>query len=508
MASPTFNGWVPNVAGRLSFSHIGQTKQPQRCQTLNEDDPTGRAILCVQHRVLSDVLVSPWYFRSVYGYDPRWIFVFSAVSALDGNDRIGRLTGRVHIFSHSRWAQTLRESETEPPSLHHAAETQETCSPSTIVQRIFDEVDDETESPDGRVRKLRDSILAVHSALDGVAIYTIDCGVGRNGVVTLTERTRRSDVEFAASVLESPRPLDEKAARYLCNQAFFFIKDITHVHQHHHPKSDTITAAYLSDPEFSWVRETQYSMHRRVVSLRWMPTPRNLYDGLGIMAYMSSFAKVADSLGKATGGAEGATIALQYNLVEIENSIKATLEGRRWYRVQLNLILTAIPALMLAMASFLSPIGAASGRATGDHLSATFFDLARRFLGALLAPNIYGALSLAAFMLFVPFAYGAIDPSRTVPIFAVKRILTVWPKRRQVTVWLIFAGVFIFSAGFLLYKVSTGNMTYFLAWNTVFIAILAGMAGLFGFPYLFTIPDLWTRLRGRDVVAARLRTSS
>jgi hypothetical protein len=332
------------------------------------------------------------------------------------------------------------------------------------------------------------------------AVISIECEIDRAGIATLSEKARRDNVEFAASVSDAPAPLNDVSARYLCNQAFFFLKDIAHVHRHHHHRSDTITAAYPSDRANSWVRETQYSIHRRVVALRRTPTPLNLYDALGIMAYMASFTKIATELG---GKSEGIETALQYNTSEIENSIKASLESRRWNRTQFNLILTAIPALFLAMAAFLKPTLTLSP--VVSNAPKTLFDATRFALEAALSPDLYGLLSVVLFFAFVPVVYGVFDPRRTIYILNIKRVITVWPRDRQVTIWLIVAGMFFLAAAYLGYEAASGVSTPKLGWSVLGGSVISLLTSIIGFPYIFTIPDLWLRLRGRDVSAHHAR---
>jgi hypothetical protein len=495
---PEFHGWIPNVAGRLSFSHIGQAKRPSPCETLNEDDAVGRAIICIQPRVLSDALVHPAYFRFIYNYDPRWVFVLTALSGAEGSDRIGRIKGFIHIFTRASWDEPNQVESTEASQSSSDIEgSPRELPPRTLLDNVVSEVESSVIPPSGRAAKLRDLVPALQVEMNRAAVFVVKCEIDRVGIVKLAETSRHSNVEFASSVSEAPAPLDDKAARYLCNQAFFFLKDIAHVHRHHHHRSDTITAAYPKDAKQSWIRETQYSIHRKIVTLRRTATPLNLYDALGIMAYMSSFAKIV-SEGEAQS--EGKDVALQYNIGEIENSIKASLERRRWLRVQFNLIITAIPALLLATAALLKPTQGVPG---ASQVHETLFDSIRSVLTSTLTPDIYGALSVLAIMSMVPFIFGVLDPRRTISALDVKRVIVVWSKRRQVTIWTLLALANLVAGFYLLYRVGAGTSYVALGWKMVGFEVAATAIVLLGFPYIFTIPDLWLRLRGRDVLQYR-----
>ncbi len=421
--------------------------------------------------------------------------MFSATSKKEGKDRIGLLEGKVRIYRKADW----KVAEHDPQTGERLGTAN--C-PQAVMETIFDHVDGEELPPVDRAATLRQHLLDTDAVLDRLAVFVIKCEIARTGFVTLSESNRRRDVEFASSVTDRPAPLDDKAARYLCNQAYFFLKDIAHVHRHHHPRSDTITAAYASDREESWIRETQYSIHRRVVTLRRNASAMNLYDSLGIMAYMASFAKIVEE--SKASSKEGAKIALQYNLPELESSIKASLESRRWVRVQTNLVLTAIPALLIALASLLKP-ALVPGATPAPNIEAnpTLFDGVRQAAAALFPPDLYGFLSIIFCLSLVPVIYGWIDPRRSIPVMNIKRIMTVWSRQRQVTIWLLLASSAFVGSGYLIYGAILGTATREIAWKIVVSMVVGTGLGIVFFPYIFTVPDLWQRLRGRDPLARR-----
>ena len=97
---PAYVGWVPNVAGRLSFSHLGNTRNPGACSRINDGDSTGRLLICYQYRRYSDTLLRPAYLQYVYGQRANIAFVLCAESAAneDGSDVQGVMKGRLYLI--------------------------------------------------------------------------------------------------------------------------------------------------------------------------------------------------------------------------------------------------------------------------------------------------------------------------------------------------------------------------------------------------------------------------
>lgn len=454
---------MPNVAGRLSFSHVGQTRHPSPCTTLNEDDGEGRNLVCTQKRKLSDALIAAPYMRWVYGYDPTWVFAFVANSDKAGPDRIGLLRGQVFLFNMHRWRNP-------PVDAHSHGEGSSGPSPREAMQQVEDYVDAVPESgePQSHGARLRERMAGLKQAFAAHAVVSFDCTVSRFGEVHVSPSADPVNVLFAPSVTERPRELSPKDLRYLANQAYFFIKDISHEHRHHHKKSDTITSAHLSDDAKSWARETQYSMHRHVVALARRREARSHYNALGMLAYMQAFDKKIESL----SGLPGAEIALSYNISEMENSIKARTEYFKWRRVQLNILLTAVPALIIALMSVMN-------QQSKEVVGSLFLSL-KHIFAIIFSDDIFGFMSFVAVLSSTPFLYGAFNPLNSGAVFNAKRILTVWPRRRQVGVWWALAILSALLACAVIY-ISINNRVeepLLLAWLVAVIALIGFPVGV------------------------------
>jgi hypothetical protein len=475
-----FVGWIPNVGGRLSFSHIGQADHPKRCVGLNESDSNGRVVFCAQERPLSDALVSSRYVEFVYGFDAKWMFVLFAKSEAVAGDRLGRLVGTVYVFTRRRWFSTdLGQSPAEwfDSTLYDLEKGAHSSADLAAATRAHED--------------------AISSALSARAVYAVDCIIQRSGETQVSPRELAAEVLFTPAITTEAHQPDGRDVQYLANQAFMFLKDIAHNHRHHSKKQDTITLAHPKDDEFGWLRDTQYSIHRRVVVKRRAGNPKSLYEALGLMSYMASVSKLANSLAKTHTDAAGISIATSYNLKETEDSIKATLESRRWSRVQWNIVITAIPALLVSLGSLLRP-------AEGD-TDGTIFGWVKSILSAFLAADLYGVLFLLVCLAVVPQLYGAVILSRLPGVDRVKRILVLLKQEDQAN------GLAIIGLALLLYSIAATASVIIspaldlraLSLIVLLIVLAVTAAFIAAVPYIPTLPDLAKSLRSRFAAASK-----
>ena len=452
-----FTGWIPNVAGRLSFSHIGQTKHPGPCRVYNEDDGVFRLVLCAQRRNLADALLAPGYFKFVYGFDPAWHFVFLASTEAEGDDSRARLKGHVYAFSKNQWLNGACSAVED--AISEAEVSFQECHANLDVSRQGE----------------------IHDELIKMASYYTPCELSRDGVTTLEDISSSKEVFFSTGITKAPAQVGDMASRYLANQSYFFLKDISHHHRHHHRRADTITVAHPSDGGV-WVRETQYGIHRRVIEKRRSRAPMVLYDALGVMAYLKSFRDLV----KARNNKNWSDALGDYSLKETEDSLKSSLEKHRWNRVQWNLIFTAIPTLLLTLTALLRDEKTHAGQKT-------IFGYARDSLAGVFTPDIYGFAPLAILISSLVVMYGLWNPVHH--FNNLKRISLSWSKKRQIVTHLTICIALIIPPSATIYLYSVYSISSDFAWNLAFSVIAAICIVNFLFPYVFTIPDLFRRLR-------------
>jgi len=304
--SGRFRAWVPNATGNLSFSLIGIDGQPTQCQSKHVLADGTRSIVARQRRNLSDNLLAK---------------------------HLGGLVGAVHDFDFTMLAKTETFKADRLGVLRGWIFIHEDC-PLDLGFMQHDDLD---------VRALKSQIA--NSALFGVAFRLFRSG---RMELRVPQGMGVLDVRFGNEV----RLAASEALRPLVAQCFYFLRDITHRHQHHANRSDTLTTVWpISDPSL-WIRETLYELYRRVLMLRRQHSPRGQEDALGILAYVAAFeSSIADPYRKMTEIYPLKPVIPVYEKAALKESLNANLETKRRKRVQRNVVAAIIPAFSAAMLS-------------------------------------------------------------------------------------------------------------------------------------------------------------
>ncbi|WP_162801424.1 hypothetical protein [Azospirillum brasilense] len=98
-----------------------------------------------------------------------------------------------------------------------------------------------------------------------------------------------------APSLPKDKPTRAHMMHLMAAQLFFFLRDIGHRHQHHDPKTDTISDLHRvqkNDDDFTWRLNTLYSMYRKVIDLKRAPHSDTLANAMGVIAYAETFEKI------------------------------------------------------------------------------------------------------------------------------------------------------------------------------------------------------------------------
>jgi hypothetical protein len=257
-------------------------------------------------------------------------------------------------------------------------------------------------------------------------LVTFNIGLRRTGIVWVSPNYAASDIAFSEEYDSPEHPPSDDDIRYLANQVFFFLKDISHVHRHHPPGSDTITEVARLDARKTWAIDTHYRMHRKIVEMRRSKDPKALYKTTGLLAYLSAFSKAIPSEWGRRGRGP-----LTYNNVEIEASIRSSIEVIKWDQTQKNIIKTALPALLLAA---IAVAGYDYGSFGGD---------VRSFVNEFFSHHPGQAMAILIGLSFsLPFYYGVADFWSLPPILRAKRILVSATKPVHAAFWLGGAALF------------------------------------------------------------------
>jgi hypothetical protein len=262
-------GWVPTANGRLSFRHVGESRNPTESRNANLACKTRRIILAYQRRPLSDALFSH-VVHFVCGMEGSFWFVLTAESIGVPGDT-DELTGKIYIYkSKSNWRGVgepiVRQRLIDLSKLANSLAVDR----EDAANRLFDEVVDGLE-------KTADIEVNYHLFRTG-EIY-----IGKP--IFIDPHLRSASLNFA----ETTSGLDFN--KWMADQAYFFLRDITHVHQHHSPSSDTILILQNRDDEedFTWRRRIIFALNHYIIRSKRFPDSTSLFQASGVLAYCESF---------------------------------------------------------------------------------------------------------------------------------------------------------------------------------------------------------------------------
>lgn len=78
------------------------------------------------------------------------------------------------------------------------------------------------------------------------------------------------------------------------NQIYYFLRDVSHRHQHHEPNSDTIlTLAELAPDRSLWIQRTVFSLYNKCIQMKRDSKHVSHLQSLGVLAYLESFKAIA-----------------------------------------------------------------------------------------------------------------------------------------------------------------------------------------------------------------------
>ena len=84
--------------------------------------------------------------------------------------------------------------------------------------------------------------------------------------------------------------------KWAADQAYFFLRDLCHAHQHHSPSVDTILILqdWLGYGDVTWRNNILYSLNHYIIRLRRSLHSEDLHRANGVSAYARSFLALSD----------------------------------------------------------------------------------------------------------------------------------------------------------------------------------------------------------------------
>jgi hypothetical protein len=216
----------------------------------------------------------------------------------------------------------------------------------------------------------------IKTSLSKLAVVRSEFELARNGIVRLFD-FHIENVEIGKLLTIKPSSgsvklnFEHKAA---C-QIYYYLKDLTHQHQHHDSKSDTLLPL-IKASEDKFVAELSKqvlgSLYRVILKMRRTDSLADYYSMKGIMAYIKSFKKIVHKLDETTGISElysddGDSLILESLKVKAD-SIRTHSDMGNRYKAMLPSLLSLVIAAMSIIYAFTSLVILSNRELHSDHL--------------------------------------------------------------------------------------------------------------------------------------------
>ena len=254
-------GWVPTVGRRLSYSIIGHTNHPSVADVANVADSSTRKILCLQARTLLDSafpIFKSQLAKLFFNYDGSFLFYLDAESTNNLDDEDQSLHGDLYIFKD----KVDREVDYKILDIKNAISKLNEFDGSLMA---------EGQDINYFYSKIKEKYLRL---IKEKSLFSAKFSLQRDGVINIEFNNENDILEHL-----------------ICAQLFFFIKDVAHRHQHHHPKTDTILDVY-KESSSNWQDEILRSLYKRVLDFKRSRNEWVCASALGILTYIKAFKEV------------------------------------------------------------------------------------------------------------------------------------------------------------------------------------------------------------------------
>lgn len=262
-----YKGWIPTVAGRLSFSIIGDVSHPTRPVKCNISDEKNRFIITFQKRVKLDGTVpfKALVYRHIFRREGDIKYVCIGKCSDIPSDGDDKLEGFVFMFAEKIiWKNHVYDK----------------------LKEIQNQLSSYDKSTDGDlIGYANEKYKNIKEHLKEYASFFCEYSISRQGELIL----------FPAS--PSPNnaywipPHDSENEHNLYSQIYFYLKDIIHHHQHHKPHTDTVLDVFRCSMEddYEWRCSVIRSLLRKIVQFKRHTRSEVLASSRGTLAYANAF---------------------------------------------------------------------------------------------------------------------------------------------------------------------------------------------------------------------------
>lgn len=320
----SYFSWIPTVSGRLSYSHIGESIWPTRCVCVNQidsssSDPNHCQAIFLQTRYCDDFVIP---FISRGGGWRGWL----------RNKIVSRLSGQ-NKFSGQHYfigiIDKISDQDELLDKLHGRVYpvldigSGKNSSRKAINKIKADIFVIEAEKPREKLCKI---IEDVEQKITNSCPVVINFSIVRNGIVELTPEKISHNTPYKMDV-------NEVVLKDYAEQAFFFLRDISHNHQHHEPDSDTIVRVHKGCTNYR--KQIYFDLFRYIVRFKRTRSSKNIMRASGLLAYANSFKSICKDHGDFPNDYQVENLKMSLDAAQFELDYKALQKNSR-----LSIVLT------------------------------------------------------------------------------------------------------------------------------------------------------------------------
>lgn len=416
-----YKGWIPTVAGKLSFSLIGEANGNNPVAvSVNRADSRHRYVVSYQHRFLVDSVLPIWLSGIVNKYCGSFNFVCIGKSSNDISVQNDKLSGYLLIFDDKKnWSWAERE-------IRHCQDKLASLDVS---------VNDLAAGFDSHFNFIKED-------LKPKASFWVNFTLARNGVVEIVldeGYDLGADKPLYPPTLADKKRIEDTQSA----QTFYFLRDLVHKHQHHSPTTDTLLDLYRSGDDNQWIGESLRVLYRKILDFKRLRKDEVYCSSLGLLSYAKSLRQIAkDDYG-------GCSICPKINDELLKESIMAgqtatnnsVQESIRRSDITRNTIISVL-GLFLAFTSLM--------KLTDQTISVEKDSLLYVVAEWTVRNSLYSLVLVGLFVYLGLVFRGVVPVGRFATVRGMYRLMQSFPKGWNAVIWLLVGVVSIVVVGYLI----------------------------------------------------------
>ena len=321
-----FSSWIPTIAGRLSYSYIGLSKLPTPCISINKSDSKHRYIIAYQKRFLNDPKIKLLDIlpTRITGRRGKCWCVCTAKSDndIDSSDD-GQLKGNLYIFIGQNTWRGVTEDRVK--------QAQELLKATNPELNLFDEQE---------IKQAKLVICLIQSCS-----YYCEFILQRNGIVRLSPGLLGSIPGNAPNLPNEDLSLFNEIQLDICSELFYFLKDISHHHQHHSPTTDTMVGLYKTEDDQYWPTQVMRVIFHRILAFKRSNDSNVYISAIGLLSYVESFISICNK--------DNIPVKIEWNTDQIKQSINVSIERLKFLYNSRKEVSTFLTGIVFAIVSFI-----------------------------------------------------------------------------------------------------------------------------------------------------------